>query len=41
MEIKGGHKMIGKTRVMLYAEDVEKISQFFVEKLGATVSETV
>lgn len=33
--------MIGKTRVMLYAEDVEKISQFFVEKLGATVSETV
>ncbi len=33
--------MIGKTRVMLYAENVEKISQFFVEKLGATVSETI
>lgn len=33
--------MIGKTRVMLYAENVEVLSQFFVETLGATVSETI
>jgi len=39
--IKGGSEMIGKTRVMLYAENVEVLSQFFVETLGATVSETI
>ncbi|MGN8982872.1 glyoxalase [Enterococcus villorum] len=33
--------MIGKTRVMLYAEDVEILSRFFIEKLGATISETI
>lgn len=33
--------MIGKTRVMLYAENVEVLSQSFVETLGATVSETI
>lgn len=26
--------MIGKTKVMLYAEDVEILSRFFIEKLG-------
>ena len=39
--IKGGLGMIGKTRVMLYAEDVEILSRFFIEKLGATISETI
>ena len=33
--------MIGKTRVMLYAENVDVLSQFFVETLGATVSEMI
>lgn len=33
--------MIGKTRVMLYAEDVNVLSQFFVDNLGAVIKETI
>lgn len=33
--------MIQKTRVMLYVDDVELICQFFVEKIGATLTETI
>lgn len=33
--------MIQKTRVMLYVNDVEMICRFFVEKIGAEISETI
>ncbi|MBF8808609.1 MAG: glyoxalase [Enterococcus lacertideformus] len=33
--------MIAKTRIMLYAGDVEVLSNFFVKTLGATISETI
>ncbi|OTP11213.1 hypothetical protein A5844_001347 [Enterococcus sp. 10A9_DIV0425] len=33
--------MFYKSRVMLYAEDVLKISQFFIEQLGAETVETI
>lgn len=38
---KKGQMMIQKTRVMLYVNDVEMICRFFVEKIGAEISETI
>ncbi|EME5421477.1 glyoxalase [Enterococcus lactis] len=38
---KKGQTMIQKTRVMLYVNDVEMICRFFVEKIGAEMSETI